>query len=55
MITPLIAAALIATSGQTPDHLVREVPVVEKINFKKPHKGGFSDVITAASTIPKKW
>ena len=55
MITPLIAAALIATSGQAPDHLIREVPVVEEINFKKPLKGGLSDVISEASTIPKKW
>lgn len=55
MITPLVAAALIATSGQAPDHLVSEAPVVQEINFKKPHKGGFSEEITAASTVPSKW
>jgi hypothetical protein len=55
MITPLIAAALIATSGQVPDHLVSEAPVVQEINFKKPHKGGFSEEIIDAATVPKKW
>ena len=50
MITPLIAAALIATSGQAPDHLVRE-----PVNMNKPHTGGYAEEIVDAATIPKKW
>ncbi|NDB65106.1 MAG: hypothetical protein EB168_05485 [Euryarchaeota archaeon] len=52
------ALMLTAVLQSGPDHLVAE-PVedkkIEDINFKKPHKGGFSEEITEASTIPKKW
>lgn len=52
------ALMLTAVLQSGPDHLV-EQPVEEKkiedINFKKPLKGGFSDVITAAAKVPKRW
>lgn len=50
MIIPLVTAAVIATSGQAPDHLGQPV----EVNYGKPHKGAFSDVITEAAEIPKK-
>lgn len=49
MIIPLVTAAVIATSGQAPDHLGQPV----EINYGNPHKGAFSDVITEAAEIPK--
>lgn len=55
MIEALVLTAVLQSG---PDHLVTDAvknKKIEEINFKKPHKGGFSDAITAASTVPKKW
>lgn len=52
------ALMLTAVLQSGPDHLVEhstEEKKIEDINFKKPHKGGFSEEIIAASTVPDKW
>ena len=52
MIAPLLAAALIATPIQTPDHF----DLVERsVNIAKPTAGAWDDQIVSASTVPKKW
>ena len=59
MIEALVMTAVMASG---PDHLDQPPTFndiveeqVSEINYKKPHKGALSDVISAASTIPKKW
>ena len=52
MIIPLVTAAVIATSGQAPDHFDL---APRSINFEKPTAGAWDDQIVAASKVPKKW
>lgn len=49
MIEALVMAAVM---GGGPDHHTLHT---QEINIRKPHKGAFSDVITEAAEIPKKW
>ena len=52
MIAPLLAAALIATPIQTPDHF----DLVERsVNIAKPMRGSYSDLIAAAASVPNPW
>ena len=53
MIAPLLAAALIATPIQTPDHF--DLAQERSVNVAKPMHGGYSDQIAAAASVPKKW
>jgi len=46
------ALVLAAVMGGGPDHHTLHT---QEISIKKPHKGAFSDVITEAAKVPKKW
>ena len=53
-VTSLVAviAATPAFAGGGPEH--HEMPT-QQVNMGKPHKGAFSEEITEAAVIPKKW
>ena len=53
MIAPLLAAALIATPIQTPDHF--DLAQERSVNVAKPMHGGYSDQIAAAASVPNPW
>jgi len=55
VVSLLIIVAVIAATpafANGPDH---HTLYTQEVNMKKPHKGAFSDVITEAAKVPKKW
>ena len=55
VVSLLIIVAVIAATpafANGPDH---HTLYTQEVNMKNPHKGAFSDVITEAAKVPKKW